>query len=276
MDMGGTSFDVSLIAGGAADAHHRVRDRVGPARSYTPMVDVTRSAPAAARSPGSTRAACCASGRAAPGPTPGPACYGRGGTRGDGDRRQRGARAASTPTTSSAARCRSTRRPRAPPSSGWATALGMTLEDVAASVVELVDFNMVERDPAGLDRPRSRSARLHARRRSAAPARCTPARWPRSSARATCSSRCTRACSRRSALMTADMRVDESLTASLRSDRDRPRARQRRASTGCAQRASPASQPRATTARRCSRRPSRCATSARTTARRPARAGRPG
>ena len=41
-----------------------------------------RSAPAAARWPGSTRAGCCASGRAAPGADPGPACYGRGGTRG--------------------------------------------------------------------------------------------------------------------------------------------------------------------------------------------------
>ena len=39
----------------------------------------TRSAPAAAASPGSTRAACCASGRRAPGRGPGPACYGLGG-----------------------------------------------------------------------------------------------------------------------------------------------------------------------------------------------------
>ena len=41
----------------------------------------TRSAPAAARSPRSTRPACCRSGPQSAGATPGPICYGRGGTR---------------------------------------------------------------------------------------------------------------------------------------------------------------------------------------------------
>ena len=59
----------------------RARARV---RDADPRADgrrAHRSAPAAARSPRSTRPACCRSGPRAPAPTPGPICYGRGGTR---------------------------------------------------------------------------------------------------------------------------------------------------------------------------------------------------
>ena len=52
----------------------------------------TRSARAAARSPGAIPAARCASGRARRAPTPGPACYGPRRHRADGHRRQPGAR----------------------------------------------------------------------------------------------------------------------------------------------------------------------------------------
>ena len=114
----------------------------------------------------------CAGGRAprAPGADPGPACYGRGGDRADGDRRQPGGRAhprrrprsaACTLDRAAAARRRSTRA-------------GVTAE----GVLDVVDANMeralravsVER---GVDPARaSRSSP------SAAPGRCTPARWP--------------------------------------------------------------------------------------------------
>ena len=48
--------------------------------SAFPRSTCARSAPAAAASPGSMRAACCGSARRAPARVPGPACYGRGGT----------------------------------------------------------------------------------------------------------------------------------------------------------------------------------------------------
>ena len=59
----------------ARRAVHRPPDRALVGRR------AARSAPAAARSPGSTRAGCCASARESAGADPGPACYGRGGTR---------------------------------------------------------------------------------------------------------------------------------------------------------------------------------------------------
>ena len=56
------------------------RARSAGARSSCRWSTCTPSAPAAARSPGATPAARCGSGRARRGPSPGPACYGRGGT----------------------------------------------------------------------------------------------------------------------------------------------------------------------------------------------------
>ena len=78
-DVGGTSFDTCLITDGqragalrgAASSACRCRRRGSTC---------ARSAPAAARSRTSTRRACCASARGARGPSPGPACYGRGGS----------------------------------------------------------------------------------------------------------------------------------------------------------------------------------------------------
>ena len=49
-------------------------------RSPRPQSTWSRSAPAAGRSPGWTTAGCSGSGRGAPGPSPGPACYALGGT----------------------------------------------------------------------------------------------------------------------------------------------------------------------------------------------------
>ena len=72
--------------------HRRVRDRVGAAGRSRRCSTSARSAPAAARSPGSTTAARCASARKSAGADPGPACYGRGGDAADGHRRQPRAR----------------------------------------------------------------------------------------------------------------------------------------------------------------------------------------
>ena len=90
-DMGGTSTDVCLIAGGAAERSADERGRGFPSgcRAST----CTPSAPAAARSPGSTRAARCTSGLESAGAEPGPACYGAA-ARADGHRREPPARPA--------------------------------------------------------------------------------------------------------------------------------------------------------------------------------------
>ena len=66
IDMGGTSFDVSLIADGKRTGRTASSSN-GAFRSARRWSTSRRSAPAAARSPGSTKAACCASDRAAPG-----------------------------------------------------------------------------------------------------------------------------------------------------------------------------------------------------------------
>ena len=63
----------------AARCARRRAARSAAARSRCRWSTSTRSAPAAARSPGATRAARCASARARRAPSPGPACYGRGG-----------------------------------------------------------------------------------------------------------------------------------------------------------------------------------------------------
>ena len=136
----------------------------------------TRSAPAAARSPGATRAARCAWARARRGPIPGPACYGRGGEE---------------PTVTDAnlllgyldaelaARRRRAARPRRRPSARsarWPTSSASALEETAAGIVRVASAEMaqavrvvtVER---GID-PRDLALVAVRRRR----ARCTPRR----------------------------------------------------------------------------------------------------
>ena len=197
---------------------------------------------------------------------PGPACYGRGGARADRDRRQPRARR-HQPRLLPRRRAVARRR-------GGAAALGTTLgaqlawtiEEVAAAIIELVDFNMVNAirlvsidrglDPRDFTLVSFGGAVLAARRRAGRDHRrsrdvLVPIHQGVFSA---------------FGLMTADMRVDESVTASFRSDLITSSG-STRSSAGCGeQRAARASQPRATTARRCSSRPSRCATSGRTTA----------
>ena len=90
-DMGGTTAKVGLIQDGQPVGdeglqRRRPRRRPGSAacrsratRCGRRSSTSSRSAPAAARSPGSTRAGCCASARRARAPIPGPVCYRRGG-----------------------------------------------------------------------------------------------------------------------------------------------------------------------------------------------------
>ena len=85
------------------------------------------------------------------GADPGPACYGRGGTRAGGHRRRRRCSACSTPATSSAATCRSTRRRRRRRRQRSPTELGLPVDDTAGG------------------HPRASSTRTWPRRRG-----CTP------------------------------------------------------------------------------------------------------
>ena len=103
----------------------------------------------------------------------------------------------------------------------------MALEEVASADRRARRLQHGQRDPAGLDRPRSRPARVHARllRRSRlAPRR---RRSPRSSAIREVLVPIHQGVFSAFGLMTADMRVDESVTASLRSDHVEPRPHRR-------------------------------------------------
>ena len=91
LDMGGTSSRRQRRARAAARAR-AAGARSAAARSRCRWWTCTPSAPAAAASPGATPAARCASGRSPRAPCPGPACYGRGGERADGHRREPAAR----------------------------------------------------------------------------------------------------------------------------------------------------------------------------------------
>ena len=174
-------------AGASAARRRRRPSRSSPAcRSSCRWSTSTRSAPAAARSPGPTPAARCASGRARRAPSPGPAAYGRGGEeptvtdanlflgylarrRRAGRRGDAAARAAPRRrwrALGERARARRAARPRSAscawPTPRWCRAL-----------------RVISR------RARPRPARVRARRVRRRRAGCTPARWPRSSACAT-------------------------------------------------------------------------------------------
>ena len=76
--MGGTSTDISLVYDGEMRITNEWSVEYGHPICF-PASRSSRSAPAAARSPGSTRPGRCATARSRRAPIPGPACYQRGG-----------------------------------------------------------------------------------------------------------------------------------------------------------------------------------------------------
>ena len=215
MDMGGTSFDVSLIAGGEANRTAEFEIEWG-LPVYTPMVDVRTIGAGGGSVAWIDKGGLLRVGPRSAGANPGPACYRRGGTE-------------ATVTDANVA------LGRINPDSFFggemqldATAaraalgrlgdeLAMTPEDVATAVVDLVDFNMVNAIrlvsiDRGLD-PREftlvsfgGACSLHAN----ALARIIGARDVLVPVYQGVFSAF--------GLMTADMRVDESVTTSFRSD----------------------------------------------------------
>ena len=104
----------------------------------------TPSAPAAARSAGATPAARCASARAARAPSPGPACYGRGGDRADGHRRQPRPRPPRAPTCRWPAASSSTpTRPHARRRAAGRRARASTSRECAEGIVRVANAEMV-------------------------------------------------------------------------------------------------------------------------------------
>ena len=183
--MGGTSTDVCLIAGGRGRRARAERVVGGfpirlPTRRHR-----TPSAPAAARSSGATRAARCASGPQSAGAEPGPACYGRGGTRADRDRREPPARPAAARARRAGSSSTGTRRS--------ARSAASTRRDVVAVVnaemLRALRVVSVERGPrparlrARRLRRRRPAARLRARRGARDPRRCSSRRRPACSRR---------------------------------------------------------------------------------------------
>jgi len=215
MDMGGTSFDVSLIVDG--NAHQTTEHEIEWGLPvYTPMVDVKTIGAGGGSIAWIDKGGLLRVGPESAGAQPGPACYGRGGTR-------------ATVTDANLILGRlnpayflggeltldveASERALAE----LAERLSMSTEDVAASIIDLVDFEMVNAIrlvsiDRGLD-PREftlvsfgGAASLHAgalAEIAGAKEVIVPIHQGVFSA---------------VGLMTADMRVDESVTASLRSD----------------------------------------------------------
>ena len=90
IDMGGTSFDVE--PGRRRRPTSRPKARLDGLPVRMPMVDIHTIGAGGGSLAWIERGRACASGRRAPAPMPGPACYGRGGTERDGHRRQPRAR----------------------------------------------------------------------------------------------------------------------------------------------------------------------------------------
>jgi N-methylhydantoinase A len=141
MDMGGTSFDVSLIAGGRANQTTEFEIEWG-IPVHTPMVDVKTIGAGGGSIAWIDKGGLLRVGPHSAGATPGPACYGRGGTE-------------ATVTDANlvlgrlnpdyflggelaldAAAARGVLERLAGP-------LGMSVEEVACSIVDLVNFSMV-------------------------------------------------------------------------------------------------------------------------------------
>lgn len=215
MDMGGTSFDVSMIEDGKTNQTTEFEIEWG-LPVYTPMVDVRTIGAGGGSIAWVDKGGLLRVGPESAGSHPGPACYGRGG---------------SVPTVTDANLALGRLNPdyflggelrldvdaaRAALET-LAEPLDLTVEDAAASIVELVDFNMVNAIrlvsiDRGLD-PRDftlmsfgGAGSLHAANLAeilSIPEVLIPIHQGVFSA---------------FGLMTADMRVDESVTASFRSD----------------------------------------------------------
>ena len=100
--MGGTSTDVSTVIGGKESFTTAFEIEWG-VPIQIPMVDIRTIGAGGGSIAWIDKGGMLRSARRAPAPQPGPACYGNGGTRGDGDRRQPRARPDQPATTSSAA-----------------------------------------------------------------------------------------------------------------------------------------------------------------------------
>ena len=125
----------------------------------------------------------------------------RAGRRGrDRDRRARRPRHARRPHAASPAAWRSTATPAlAAIQRAVAAPLGLDVEAAAAAVLRIANANMADALRRHVGRARARPARASRWSPSAGPGRCTPARWPTSSASRASSCRATRASPRRSA-----------------------------------------------------------------------------
>jgi N-methylhydantoinase A len=141
MDMGGTSFDVSLIADGRVKQTTEFEIEWG-LPVYTPMIDVKTIGAGGGSIAWIDKGGLLRVGPESAGSNPGPACYGRGGT---------------LPTVTDANLALGRLNPAymlggelrldveaaRGAMRGLAEQLGIEVEEVASAIVELVDFNMV-------------------------------------------------------------------------------------------------------------------------------------
>ena len=143
VDIGGTSCDIALVSGGQPLI--RAEGVIGGYSVRVPMVDVNAIGAGGGRSPGSTPPARCGSGPQSAGSEPGPACYGRGGERGDGHRCIARPGLSSIRIISRAVRSSSRRTSRAETiETTIAAPLGIILEHAALGIHRVLNAQMAE------------------------------------------------------------------------------------------------------------------------------------
>ena len=149
LDIGGTTAKCSLIEGGHVKIMtdywiEREPARRPATRSWCRSSTSSRSATAAAAIAWVDDFGKLHVGPQSAGAVPGPAAYGRGGTRGDDDRRQPRARPHQRATTSAAARSRPTWTPSQPRTRrGRAASSASTADEAARGIVRIANNNMI-------------------------------------------------------------------------------------------------------------------------------------
>ena len=160
MDMGGTSFDVSLMQGGEANRTMEFEIEWG-LPVFTPMIDVKTIGAGGGSVGWVDKGGLLRVGPESAGASPGPACYGRGGTQAtvtDANlflgRINPGYFLGGELTLDEAAAQAALEN--------LGGELGMSAEDVAVGNDRAGRLQHGQRDQADLDRPRARPARVHA------------------------------------------------------------------------------------------------------------------
>ncbi len=177
-DLGGTSFDVSVIANGKASVAAQTTIEFGLV-IRTPMVEITTIGAGGGSIAWVDRGGLLQVGPESAGSVPGPACYGQGNTRPTlTDAQVVLGRINAQRPLGGELKSLDVEAARRAIAEHVGKPLGLVTDDAAAAIVRVADARMAGRDSSGLDRARARSAKIRRdavrRRRRAACRRADP------------------------------------------------------------------------------------------------------